>query len=170
MRASTLSALIAAAVTLSNPAAHAQPTHGGGHLGSAGGHWAGYRHGYGPGYGYGGWHYGYPRYGYGYGLGIGVGLGYAAGWGWPWYWGAPVYAAAPYYPYGYVASDYPALVLNQDPTYVEQPQAAAGSYWYYCNAPAGYYPYVQHCSKPWVPVRPQATPPVGSAPSGAPVQ
>jgi hypothetical protein len=39
------------------------------------------------------------------------------------------------------------------------------TYWYYCTDPAGYFPYVQTCSRPWIPVLPQS---VQSAP--APVQ
>ena len=39
------------------------------------------------------------------------------------------------------------------------PQAVpANQYWYYCTDPAGYYPYVQNCSKAWMQVVPQATP------------
>jgi len=29
-------------------------------------------------------------------------------------------------------------------------------YWYYCTEPAGYYPYVQECSRPWIAVQPTA--------------
>jgi hypothetical protein len=43
--------------------------------------------------------------------------------------------------------------------------AAAPVYWYYCNEPAGYYPYVQNCSRAWVPVLPSSVkPPAASAP------
>jgi hypothetical protein len=39
------------------------------------------------------------------------------------------------------------------------PQAVpANQYWYYCTDPAGYYPYVQNCSKAWMQVVPQADP------------
>jgi hypothetical protein len=34
----------------------------------------------------------------------------------------------------------------------------ANQYWYYCSDPAGYYPYVQNCSKAWMQVVPQANP------------
>lgn len=37
----------------------------------------------------------------------------------------------------------------------------AGAYWYYCNNPPGYYPYVPQCAEPWQPV---------PATSGAPPQ
>ena len=40
--------------------------------------------------------------------------------------------------------------------YDADPAAAAGypvpSYWYYCQNPAGYYPYVRQCAVPWQPV------------------
>jgi hypothetical protein len=32
------------------------------------------------------------------------------------------------------------------------------NYWYYCENPAGYYPYVQSCSKGWMQVVPQNVP------------
>jgi hypothetical protein len=67
------------------------------------------------------------------------------------------------------------VVLNEGVTYVQQAQAEVAppppptrqptSYWYYCTEPAGYFPYVQQCTRPWVAVLPQAVPPVGSAPS-----
>ena len=51
----------------------------------------------------------------------------------------------------------------------EQSQPAAPAYapaatpgavsWFYCQQPAGYYPYVQSCTKPWVRVVPNATQP-----------
>jgi hypothetical protein len=101
-----------------------------------------------------------------------------AAWAWsaasPWYWGPYGYgfAAPALYPYGYAG--YPTVVLSEGVTYVQQPQAEtapppptrqATSFWYYCTEPAGYFPYVQQCSRPWVAVLPQAVPPVGSAPS-----
>ena len=180
MRVIALCALACAAAVASPTGQAAPPRGGGGYItsghGHAGGGWGGapYRPGYGRGHGYGGWHYGYP----GYGFGLGLGLGYGAGWAWsagsPWYWGAPaaVYGFPGfYYPYGYAA---PLYGVNADLSYVQQPPAEivqppparqATSYWYYCTEPAGYYPYVRQCSRPWVPVQPQFTPPVGSAPA-----
>jgi hypothetical protein len=66
--------------------------------------------------------------------------------GWWWFAGGAWYFyAAPVYPY---------------PTYVSETYAAdeAPPMWYYCGAPAGYYPYVPNCSMPWQPV-PATTPP-----------
>jgi hypothetical protein len=33
--------------------------------------------------------------------------------------------------------------------------AVAGTSWYYCQTPAGYYPYVQQCMTQWQPVAPR---------------
>jgi hypothetical protein len=45
------------------------------------------------------------------------------------------------------------------------------SNWYYCNSPAGYYPYVTQCSGPWQQVTPPASaaaaPPADAAPAPA---
>jgi hypothetical protein len=48
------------------------------------------------------------------------------------------------YGYGYGDSDYGAYGYDQP--------YASSQYWYYCQAPAGYYPYVQQCSTSWQPV------------------
>ena len=176
--------ILAIAAAVASPASQAVPPGGGGggggHVapghgyGGAGGAGGPYRPGYGPGYGHGGWRYGYPGYGYGYRYGWGLGLGYGAGWALaaasPWYWGAPAaaYWAPAYYPYGYQAWPYPALTVNEDLTYVQQPQVEAAApppvrratgYWYYCTEPAGYHPYVAQCSRPWIAVQPQPAPP-----------
>jgi hypothetical protein len=46
------------------------------------------------------------------------------------------------------------------PVYVEpSPEPVVTPTWYYCTDPAGYYPYVQQCTKPWIPVVPQSVPP-----------
>ena len=61
---------------------------------------------------------------------------------------------------GYYAPD-PAVYVEPSrpaaPTYA--PSAPGGVTWFYCTQPAGYYPYVQSCSKPWVRVVPDATQP-----------
>lgn len=128
--------------------------------GGAGGQWSGYRGGGNPG----GWHGGYSGRWYGsgwygggyrgwYGPRVGIYLGGPAYWGtWPY----AYYGAYPgYYPY-------PVYVPSEPPAYVEQsPQGAptaTENYWYYCQDPAGYYPYVQHCSKAWMTVVPQRGP------------
>ncbi|MGH6981364.1 MAG: hypothetical protein ACREFC_09175 [Stellaceae bacterium] len=78
-----------------------------------------------------------------------VGFGFAP------YWGYPYAYPYPYsYPYPYPAQPvvYAPSYVPADPDYAAQPAAAAPATWYYCDAPAGYYPYVQHCSTPWRPV------------------
>jgi hypothetical protein len=66
-------------------------------------------------------------------------------WG-PYYWG----------PYAYA----PVIVTPPPPVYVQpapqtpNPVPPAPSYWYYCEDPQGYYPYVQQCPGGWQPVAP----------------
>ena len=77
--------------------------------------------------------------------------GFGGRFGW-WWWADGFWYLydSPVYPYpGYVA-DY----------YVPQ----AGGSWYYCDNPAGYYPYVRSCMGQWRAVAP--TPPQGGAPGG----
>ncbi len=156
------------------------PVYRGGYPGWRGGYWgapvgwgagwAGWNAGWRWGAGW-GWAPGWYGYGYGYGAGYGA--------GWPW-WGA--------WPWGVstlVVSQ--AATINVDPAwgdptpqtrlFVEQDQAPAdaapstsaavpatspGGHWYYCTAPAGYFPYVKDCSEPWLKVIPA---PPGQQPS-----
>ena len=121
--------------------------------------------------GYNGWHGGYygGRYWYGggwYGAGLATGLFLGA---WP-YWGYPYYGAYGYpyygaygYPYYGAAYGYPGYSQADTTTYVEQaPQAPVNNYWYYCTDPAGYFPYVQNCSREWLQVVPQNVPRPGA--------
>jgi hypothetical protein len=72
----------------------------------------------------------------------------------------PFYPGYPYYsPYSY----YPPEIVTipvQPPVYIErersQPQNSPlpEGYWYYCNDPAGYYPYVKDCPTGWRQVEP----------------
>jgi hypothetical protein len=72
-----------------------------------------------------------------------VGIGVGPWWGDPYYY-APYYAPPPVYvaPPPYMP---PAYV---PPTSYVAPAAM----WYYCDDPAGYYPYVKNCYGPWHPV------------------
>jgi hypothetical protein len=106
------------------------------------GHTWGGRHGFG-GHGF---HHGF-HHGFG-GPRIAIGIGPF----WGPYWG-------PYgYPYGYP----PVVAVPSTQVYV-QPSAPAAAqpppsaYWYYCDNPRGYYPYVQQCRGGWRAVSP--TPP-----------
>jgi hypothetical protein len=77
------------------------------------------------------------------------------GWGLGFYWGGPIVVGPPWYPYGYYAA--PPVVIPQQPqTYIQQqPQE---NYWYYCQDPQGYYPYVKTCPGGWMKVVPQPAP------------
>lgn len=90
----------------------------------------------------------------------GLGLGF--------YFGGPY--LYPYYPphYYYHYPYYPPVVVvpQQAPVYIEQtPQQAApqtsviqpSGYWYHCDKPDGYYPYIKECPGGWQKVVP--TPP-----------
>ncbi|MBA0922625.1 MAG: hypothetical protein H0Z21_05500 [Nitrosospira sp.] len=98
----------------------------------------GYRGGYG---GYGG-RGSYSRYG-GYGLGYGgYGLGYGG--------------------YGLGYGGYPPISIPETPpVYIEQQDFVKSTaesqknYWYYCQDPAGYYPYIRECPNGWLPISPQ---------------
>jgi len=93
--------------------------------------------------GFGGFHGGFHRFG---GPRIAIGVGVGPFWG-P-YWG-------PYaYPYGYPYAYPPVVVAPSTELSVAPPPPAS---WYYCDNPAGYYPYVQQCPGGWRPVAP--TPP-----------
>lgn len=91
------------------------------------------------------------------------------------YFGSPFYGpsfygpsyyrySSPYYgypdPYFY-APQTVITVPSTPPTYIQQNQPATSQnpsgYWYYCDNPEGYYPYVKECLNSWQPVEP--TPP-----------
>ncbi|HEY2035268.1 MAG TPA: hypothetical protein VGH02_16420 [Rhizomicrobium sp.] len=81
-----------------------------------------------------------------------------------WWWnsgGTWFFYDQPVYPYpGYVSDDYYADdYYGDDDGYAVQGYGPGdGGYaWYYCNNPAGYYPYVKSCRGPWRAVTP--TPP-----------
>lgn len=115
---------------------------GGGHYG---GNWGGY---YGRGY--------YGRGGYYNGIGLGLGLGYGLGYGLVGYYGNGYYS--PYYGYPsttiITAPATPPVYIQQAAPVVQQNPAG---YWYYCNNPQGYYPYIKQCPNGWQQVSP--TPP-----------
>jgi hypothetical protein len=98
---------------------------------------------------YGG-HYG-GRYAGHYGGGWGIYLGLPLGWP-GWYY--PSYNYPPYY-------SSPMVVESQPQTYIERGDIAedAGEpfYWYHCDKPRGYHPYIEKCPGGWKKVVP--TPP-----------
>jgi hypothetical protein len=76
--------------------------------------------------------------------------------------GFPAYYPAPYYYYPPAPVYYPApVVVQSPPVYTERqdvaPAAETQSYWHYCAATRGYYPYVKECPGGWQKVSP--TPP-----------
>jgi hypothetical protein len=92
---------------------------------------------------------------------------HGGGWGWRggWWgpgWGYPYYGYPyPYtypYPYGYPANSPPVMGESSPQTYIQQ-EAPAQQYWYYCQNPQGYYPYVRECPGGWQQVAPQPPPP-----------
>jgi hypothetical protein len=62
---------------------------------------------------------------------------------WRPYWG--------YYPYAYPYA-YPPVVVQPSPQVSVQPPPP--QYWYYCDNPKGYYPYVPQCPGGWRAVSP----------------
>ncbi|UOA08129.1 hypothetical protein [Methylobacter sp. S3L5C] len=103
----------------------------------------------GRGYGYDGRHYG---------GGYGGAYGYGGRSNYSFYLNAPIY---PYYPNRYPY--YPPTVITipvTPPVYIQQPppppqqQQYPAGYWYYCNNPEGYYPYVKECPLGWQQVNP----------------
>ena len=107
--------------------------HGGGYHGG-GSHSGGHHYGHGS-HHHGGWHggWGYGFYAY-------------PGWWWP-------------YPYPYFYRSYqpPPQVIEQTPEYGE-PMEQQPYYWYYCQNPQGYHPYIKSCPGGWMQVVPSETP------------
>jgi hypothetical protein len=50
------------------------------------------------------------------------------------------------------------VVVQQEPPVYVQPEEEP-YYWYYCQDPQGYYPYVRSCPGGWMKVVPDVTPP-----------
>jgi hypothetical protein len=96
-------------------------------------------------------------------VGVYFGAPWYWGWGaWPWVYGYP-YGYSVYEPYPYYGpTDPPAYVPPESPEQEAAP--APASYWYYCTEPPGYYPYIQQCKNPWIPVMPQNVPPDAGIP------
>jgi hypothetical protein len=93
------------------------------------------------------WHGGHGGHGGHFEGSIWIGPGWGPGW-----WGPT---------YSYYAE--PPVVVQQSPeVYVEQaPQSEEPSYWYFCQNPKGYYPYVKQCPNGWMKVEPSPTTPDG---------
>jgi hypothetical protein len=120
---------------------------GGGSRGGSGGHY----------YGGGGHYYGGHGYYYGGRWGWGPGWGVTWGLGYPYY-GYPYY---PYYDAAPVVVEQPATEVYVQPAQQQTaPSQPVGTgYWYYCQNPQGYYPYVKECPNGWMKVVPSPPPP-----------
>ena len=129
--------------------------HGGGARTTGGGGW----HGGGARWtGGGGWHGGGS--GWHGGTRVFIGGWWGPGWWGPGYWG-PSYAYPYAYPYGYPYYAAPPVAVQQGTQeYIQQGSAPQQQgYWYYCQNPQGYYPYVKECPAGWLQVVPQQQPP-----------
>jgi hypothetical protein len=134
----TLAVLIAVAAP---DAALADRWHHGGHGHRHGGHyWHGGARvvvGYGVPYGYGA-PYGWGPYGYG-----GYGYGYRVAGPWLWAWPAPIVIRE--------------RSVVREPVYVERgAEPAPAESWYFCRSENAYYPDVERCPEPWIPVPPRS--------------
>ncbi|MBA5607561.1 hypothetical protein H3H36_19575 [Duganella sp. FT3S] len=126
-------ALLTAALACAPVQAQTRPHRGGGH---PGGHVGGYSH---------------SR------THVGVVIGAPLFWPAPWY-ADPFYD--PFYRrYYYYDPVYP--VPAPPPVYIEQgaPPVPPVQFWYYCNNPPGYYPYVKECRSSWRAVSPEEVKP-----------
>lgn len=73
----------------------------------------------------------------------------------PYYPYSPYYSHYPYYPY-YTAP--PVVIERQPQQYIVKPEPEEPVYWYYCQEPKGYYPYVARCPSGWMKVVPSPPP------------
>jgi hypothetical protein len=73
--------------------------------------------------------------------------------------GAPFFIGDPFWwgPWPYYSPP-PVVVQPSSTTYLQQGPAAP-TYWYYCQSPQGYYPYVTQCPGGWLTVVPPVQPP-----------
>ena len=86
--------------------------------------------------------------------------GHHRGWRSGFYWGGSIVLGPPWYPYHpYYYYAAPPVVIPQEPQTYVQPEQPKENYWYYCQNPQGYYPYVKTCPGGWMKVVPQPAPP-----------
>jgi hypothetical protein len=122
-----------------------------------------------------GWGWGAPAWGWGGGC-WNWGCNSWNGWGWAWGAAAvgfglglvataPVWAGTPgvWVPNTTIVVEQP----SDGAVMPVQPQAAPPNFYYYCTAPAGYYPDVAQCTQPWLKIIPDAAGP-GAPPARAP--
>jgi hypothetical protein len=152
------SSVMASGLALADEQRGGSGGHSGAYSGGYGGRGGTYSGGYGGRGGTysGGYYRGYPARGYrGYGYGIYIGVPY------DWYY------PYPYYPYPYYYPYYPAPTYAYPPVVTApetaQPPEQQENFWYHCDDPSGYYPYVTTCPGGWKKVVPQ--PPASSTPT-----
>ncbi|MBV8271496.1 MAG: hypothetical protein JO067_04420 [Cupriavidus sp.] len=78
-------------------------------------------------------------------------VAFVVGVGWPGWWGYPYYGGWPY------PVSYPASYYAPPAQYIEQGDGSdANAWWYRCDQPSGYYPYIKECPGGWqtVPAQP----------------
>ncbi|HWR91636.1 MAG TPA: hypothetical protein VN300_04385 [Desulfobacterales bacterium] len=94
--------------------------------------------------------HGYHGHGHHGGTRVFIGGSYWFGpppfWGPRYYYGGPVYYAPP------------PVIVQPSTGYIERGQEEA-EYWYYCENPQGYYPYIRSCPGGWMKVVPDTVPP-----------
>lgn len=96
-----------------------------------------------------------------------IGIGVPAYYGWGPAWGGGWYEPGWYGPYGLFpgyggwSTWSPPVVVERQPVVVQSlpPGPAPQSFWYHCQNPAGYYPYVSVCPGGWTPVPASPPPP-----------
>lgn len=88
------------------------------------------------------WHRGWHPRG---GTHVVIGLGPAFWWSPWWYYPPPVYVYSP-----------PPVIVEEPPVYIQQEPSGQAGYWYYCSSSRAYYPQVQSCPEPWIPVPAQS--------------
>lgn len=73
--------------------------------------------------------------------------------------GAPFFVGDPFWWGAWPYYSPPPVVVQPSPTTYVQQAPAAPTYWYYCQSPQGYYPYVTQCPGGWLTVVPPVQPP-----------
>lgn len=95
---------------------------------------------------------GHGHYGHGHHGGTRVFIGGSFWFGPPPFWGPRYYYGGPVY---YAP---PPVIVQPSTRYIERGQEET-EYWYYCENPQGYYPYIRSCPGGWMKVVPDTVPP-----------
>lgn len=72
------------------------------------------------------------------------------------YFGFPIIVGPQWYPYRHYPE--PPIIVEQPTVYVQPPPREEINYWYYCEDPKGYYPYINRCPGGWMKVLPNTDP------------